>query len=113
MTEILLCHRHRGEYGRDPLCRECRTLGGQPKQPATRLRWKPVAVGWTVLFLTVAAFILGVIVGNTPGQPLHQDTTVAPCSAWDGTAAPTFDGPIIPDLCVAPDGSILRAPSSR
>lgn len=110
MTDILLCHRHRGEYGRDPLCRECRTLGGQVRPPHTRLRWNPVAVGWAVLFLTVVAFILGVIVGNTPGQPLHADTTIAPCSMWNGTTPPKLSGPIIPDICVATDGEIRRAP---
>lgn len=110
MADILLCHRHRGEYGRDPLCRDCRTLGGQPRTPRSRLRWNPVAVGWTVLFLTVAAFILGVIVGNTPGQPLHKDTGIAPCSAWADNQTPHFDGPIMDGLCVADDGTIVSAP---
>lgn len=40
---------------------------------------------------------------------LEPDLTVAPCSAWADEANPTFDGPIVPNVCATDDGDVVPA----
>jgi hypothetical protein len=66
------------------------------------------------LTLTATA-ALGIIAGSLGGVAVSQshvtaepaDVTVAPCSAFEASAHPHFDGPIMPDVCVSSSGKVV------